>query len=104
MFRTEIRIDGDCFRIVCGDRDKALQFAHEVAIDHLGTYEVTEAGAEDDITEALMDSDDVSWVDVALPVVAADYPRCPECDLMGSFSSGDTSQWCEACGYDSEEA
>ena len=105
MFRTEILIKGECHRTVRGNRDEAIEFARQVVLDFIGTYEVTTAGAEDDLTEALMDDDNVAWCDVALPVVKADYPRCPECDLMGSFNTGeDNCSWCEACGYDSEEA
>lgn len=99
MFRTEIVLDGICYRIICGSREEAVEAAREVArmacVDH--------TGGEKELTEALMDDDNVSWVDVALPVVTADQPTCPECDVMGSFSTGDTSDWCEACGYDSSE-
>lgn len=101
MYRTEIFLEGFCYRIV-GTYEEALEGAREVA----AIAGVNTSGDRDQLADALMDSDEVAWVDVALPVSEAShsYPHCPECDLIGSFTAGDTSDYCEACGYDSGEA
>jgi hypothetical protein len=103
MFRTEILLDGICYRITCGSRDEAVESAREVA-RIAGIEKSLVFGDEVKLEEALLDHDMIAWVDIAVPVTTADYPVCPSCDLQGSFNTGDTSEWCEACGYDSEEA
>lgn len=105
MFRTEILINGELHRRVGGSYDAAIEFARQVVLDYIGTYEVTTAGAANDLREALLDDDRCAFADVAISVATADYPKCPQCDLMGSFITGDDEgDWCEACGYNSQEA
>lgn len=99
MFRTEILLDGICYRMVCGSYDEAVDAAREVA----RIAGVDDSGDEHQLCEALIDDDNVGWCDIAVPVTTADYPQCPTCDLQGSFNTGDSSQWCDACGYDSED-
>ena len=100
MFRTEIVIGDVTHRVVRGSLDKAVAFAREIADE----YGIESTGTVDELREALLDSDETSGVDIALPVVSADCSTCPQCDVMGGYAEGDTSSWCEACGYDSEEA
>ena len=95
MFKTEILINGELHRTVRGNRDEAIEFARQVVLDFIGTYEVTTAGAEDDLTEALMNDDRVAWCDVALPVTTAEGEECPQCGVQGGWD-GD---YCEPCGH-----
>lgn len=99
MFRTEILIKGELHRRVGGSYDAAVEFARQVVMDYIGTYEVTTAGAANDLREALLDDDRCAFADVAIPVVTADEPKCPQCDLMGSFITGHGTDWCESCGF-----
>ncbi len=102
MFRTEILIDGECFRTVRGSSLEAVQFARDLAAD----YGIESTGTVSQLGEALLDDDRTAWVEIAQPVTTADWSSCPQCDIQGSFAEGDdeTPSWCEACGYDSEEA
>jgi hypothetical protein len=96
MFRTEILIDGELHRTVRGSRDEAIEFARQVVLDYVGSYVVTKAGPERDLTEALLDHDGCAWADVALPVTAVEYEKCPSCDVMGAWGR----DYCEACGHE----
>ncbi len=95
MFKTEILINGEVHRIVCGDRNEAIEFAERVVFDFIGRYRRTTAELKDDLIEALMDDDRVAWCDVALPVITAEGEQCPTCGIQGSWD-GD---YCEACGH-----
>jgi hypothetical protein len=102
MFRTEILIDGECYRSVQDNAFRATMFAREVAT----SFGIESTGTVSQLGEALLDDDRTAWVEIAQPLTTADWSSCPQCDIQGSFAEGDdeTPSWCEACGYDSEEA
>ena len=103
MFRTEILIEGECNRTEVGTSLDAIQFARDVAAD----FGIENTGTVHELGEVFMDDDRVAWVEIAQPLSDGwTDTGCPSCGIHGSFAEGEdgVSSWCEACGYDSEEA